>query len=175
MGDNPVNPYVSPSTASDEARRRRPIGTVVLAIVFLILGVWLGGGGALRFIQNWSQMGPPSSLRAYAPFVHFGIIASVFVVASPGLLFLRRWGWWATILLCYLVLATFILVPVVRFERGDPVLRRIVIGTVLLLCWLYLHQRHVRASLGEPAAGCWRTHAGLLALSIITVFGFVFL
>ncbi len=173
MGESSFNPYIPPSTSQEDSRASRPVGIIVFAVVLFVFGVWLGGGGLTRFIQNWLERGPPSNPRAYVPFVHFGIVAAVALVASLGLTFRRLWGWWSAIVFCYLVFATFVLVPAARFEPGDPVLRRIVFGMVLLLCWSYLHRKNVRTYVGETNPRLWRKHAGFFAVAVLLVFASV--
>src|SRR5688572_25135689 len=113
MADYSSNPYASPTSPPEVSGRRRPIGTVLLAILLLICGVGIAAGGTIRFIEHWGKGEVPTSGGRFQ-LAHMGLLATAMVVASVGLFSGRRWGWSAALAFCYFGSMSFVLVQLVR-------------------------------------------------------------
>ncbi len=175
MSDQPSNPYSSPAVESGcSSYIRRPIGVMLWAIALFMGGALLGAGGILRFAQNWSIKGPPESLLACLNYLHFGLISLAAIGSAAGLLMGRRWGWWAAIGTCSLLLATFALVPATYsiFHGNTPRLRNAIWGVAMVLYWLYLHKSTVQTYFSLSRRR-WACEVGLLMSSLVAVFSFV--
>jgi hypothetical protein len=171
MDENSPNPYASANSLPAAIGPRRPVGTLILALLLLLGGMALGVGGVIRLVERWSTAGPPPSIRAAVPFVHLGIVAVASVAASAGLLSGRRWGWWLAMALCYLLLVSFVLLPIVRFGINDRPLRLIFTAVALLLGGLYLHRKNVLEYFARTGMQHWYLHVAFFVLAAVFVFG----
>ena len=169
MGDQ-LNPYSSPVTSTSQTNGR-PVGTTVLAVMLFIGGSWLGAGLIIRTAQHWLTQGLPPLL----PVVHLGILSLVALAASIGMMSGRRWGWWAAIATCYVLLASFSLVPAIYnvYNGNTPGGKRAVWGFAMLLYWLYLHKAAVIRYFALSEQRRWIRHLGLFLLCLIAVLTFV--
>jgi len=171
MADPSLNPYASPDSLPAAVRHPRPIGTFILAALFLMFGLVVGGGGAIRFLEMWSMAPSPVTAAICSRFALFGILAIAAVSASVGLLSGYRFGWWVAVAFCYLGFAAFVLFPVVCRRVSDRIPVTVVMVALCLAYWFYLQRMNVRAYFDQAGRYRWRVHIGLFVLSVIVVFG----
>jgi hypothetical protein len=169
-----TNPYSSPVSQPDVAHRR-PTATTVVAVLLFVGGCWLGAGLIIRTVQDWQTRGLPERASSFARTVHFAILSLVAVAASWGLMTSRRWGWWAAMVACYLLLASFTLVPVIYnlFNGNTPAAQRAVWGLAMSVYWLSLNRAAVLRYFGLDQQRRWVRHLILFVLCLITVLSLV--
>ena len=174
MAELSSNPYASPTSPPEVSGRRRPIGTVLLAIPLLLYGIGLTGGGTIQFVEHWRKGEVPSPTGG-AGLAHLGLLAIAMVVAAVGLFSGRRWGWWAALAFFYFGFMSFVIFTIIRdgLDQQDP-FKKAVIAAIFVLYWFYLRKATVLAYFDQVGLGRWRLHICLLVLSAIVTFGLRF-
>jgi hypothetical protein len=154
------------SREGDCERSRRPIGTVVLGLVMLLLGSGLAAVGIHRLIQRLSS--DATQLTLLNGLATFHVVSNILLVlaAAIGLLRGSRWGWWMAVAFSYVLLAKFVLIP--PFYRGFVgqagwlALNAGLCGGLLL----YLNKQNVRAFF-RIGAQVLQTHAIMFAFCVV--------
>ena len=150
------------------ARGRRPIGAVVLAVVFIFLGAWLAGGGIVRLFQDALVDGAGVQLLDLLKKLQLVSLGLLAIAAGIELLRGSKTGWWLAIVLAYVVFATFVVLA--SFHRGIAgqvswyAFKAAVCGALLI----YLCRPKVREyfQAGTPT---WKTHTAICAVSVAAV------
>lgn len=171
MTDPSPNPYASPEAAPADVERRRPVGSVILAILCLAFGVPLGGGWIIRFFGLLPMAPSSQSHTEIAAYVHLGMLAMMAIVAAVGLLSGRRWGWWLAIAFCCQGFASFVLISILLHGTSQLLLLRTYAkAAAFLLGWLYLNRRPIVRYFGCEKTHWWLVQFGLLAFSAAVAF-----
>lgn len=146
----------------------RPLGTVVLAALFIFLGAWLAGGGIQRTIQGLSGDGAEVQLLDLLKKLQLVSVGLLATAAGIELLRGRKSGWWLAVVLVYVLFATFVVLA--SFHRGlagevrSLALKSAICGGLLF----YFCRPKVRTffQVGTPT---WQTHAAILAACVAAV------
>jgi hypothetical protein len=168
MSDPSSNPYSSFSGVATNACRR-PVGSLILALAVLFLGISLGGGVVIRLVQTWPSDSEAQRSIDYSPFALLGTVALAAIAASVGLLSGHRAGWWVAMALCYILFSTFVLLPILHNGWHHLPQRRAAYAGVCLAYWLYLRRNRVRAYYGEPRPR-WHLHLLIFVFSLVAMF-----
>ncbi len=173
MSDTAPNPYASPESSFESSpvddKLRRPVGTIVIAVVLLLLGLLVASAGILKGSRvQWSVV----SLRFLLRYVFLAVMAPLAAIgASMGLFSGRRLGWWLAMLGYYFFVASFVVLPLVNVGIAQRAVSSSIAMAILLPWWLYVNRPSVLAYFRFTDAPSWRAHVALLVLSLAMVLG----
>ena len=120
----------------NKSTRERPFGLYIIIILQVLIALSLAAGLILLQVTGVDL---PLLLRDQFLFKIYGwIIAGVFLLASLGLLRLKRWGW----VLSMLLIGTNLVYNIWLYFQGDAHYLDMVANIVIVF---YLNQRDVQA------------------------------
>lgn len=151
--------------------RKRPIGTVLLAMLLCLTGLWVAWQRFFPLIEVYSTAEGPVAMSASfkAALIEDGLYTTTSVVAALGLLLGAQWGWWLGAFHWTWRLGRYVILPAVTNAIGMPVAIEFDVSAVagqFLFCCLLLLYMFKRNILGYFGLGSINKSVALVGLLI---------
>jgi hypothetical protein len=140
-----------------ELKASRPIGAILLALLFLLAGALLLFAAAVVFVRVFSA---DSKVMVHpALYVNHGrdvVTAGFSILAGVGLLAGRRWGWWIAVFHCFWRIECYSILPLAAAAAAARVTVHTIrgpgqlVGPVIIfgLVLLYLMRGRIMSAFG---------------------------
>ena len=150
------NPYDSGQAARPDTagRAKRPIGTLILAAIFLLSGLWVGGQRCYQLISVFSS-GDNVVIHPsfYVAMTRDIVTSATALLGAIGLLLGQTFGWWLSLMHAYWRLSIQGLLPLLgamaaqsspdASSQSNPISAALIASFIFLLNVLYLQKKAV--------------------------------
>lgn len=159
-------------------RPSHPVGTIILAALFYLVGFCLVMIRTLSLVRAYTMADEVTFHPSY--FIDRTtdfVTAATAIIAASGLLLNRRWGWWLSLFHCYWQIAIQSIFPMIHFgiamAAHDPyMMPRREFSSALFaslffgLPVLYLMQQKVMSYYSVDVAERWRATGIVIGISL---------
>lgn len=116
---------------------------MLLAITCFLIGVVSVGGSIAKFHDFFPSGQPLQTPGLFLRYISIALIGFFAFLAAAGLIVRKRIGWWLSVLFCFAMLSTFVIVSSIHVGIQSQLISLLVRTGVIVLVLVYLQTDQV--------------------------------